>query len=133
MANVASTVPEFSERLEPQPIDARGNMPELARRTIQVGRILQIVTDIANNPETSASDRLAASKLLLDKSLPSLTSMDVTVQSEADVTNPEMFKARLAMLIEKAGPALLSEILGERAKQLPVTIDQAPAPEPKEG
>lgn len=100
--------------------------PESARRKIKVGRIVQILTDLIEAPETEPTVRVQASKLLLDKSLASLSSLDITMNREDELTDQSNVKAKLAMLIEKAGPALLSEILGERAKQLPVTIEQKP-------
>lgn len=96
----------------------RKEHPEEVREKIRMSHLVQILDDIASDPKVKPADRAAAAKVLLDKSLASLTSLDMSVRDDREATSPEMLKAKLAALVEKCGPALLSEILGERARQL---------------
>ena len=61
--------------------------------------------------------QVQAAKVLIDKGKPNLSAVDTTIfDGDAEVNATEV-EARLRMLIAKAEPALLSRILGERARQ----------------
>lgn len=60
--------------------------------------------------------RVQAAKILIDKGKPNLSSIDTTMYDGDIESDPEEMKAKLRMLILKAEPALLSEILGEKAR-----------------
>ena len=95
----------------------RQEHPESVRAQIRASHIVNVLTTILDDPDTKQTDRIAASKILLDKSLSSLSSVDQTVRDERELDDPQAVEARLRMLIAKAEPALLSRILGERARQ----------------
>ena len=95
----------------------RQEHPEDVRAKIQVSHIVNVLTTILDDPETKQTDRIAASKILLDKSLSSLSSVDQTIKDGRELDDPQAVEARLRMLIAKAEPALLSRILGERARE----------------
>ena len=93
----------------------REEHPEDVRRKIQVGNIIARLQSIVEST-ADPKDSIAAGKVLLDKSLSSLSSVDQTVRDERELDDPQAVEARLRMLIAKAEPALLSRILGERAR-----------------
>jgi hypothetical protein len=96
----------------------RTEHPEDVRRRISVGKIVSKLEAIIDAENADTSHILAASKILLDKSLSSLSSMDTTLLDKRDTIEQDQVEAKLRMLINKAEPALLSRILGERARTL---------------
>ena len=106
----------------------REEMPEEVRKRINVAKIVNKLQTIIDDESTESVHVLAASKILLDKSLSSLSSVDQTVRDERELDDPQAVEARLRMLIAKAEPALLSRILGERARQSQDTpVEAVPA------
>ena len=80
---------------------------------------------VSGEPDPQSGDpiemdavRVQAAKILIDKGKPNLSSIDTTMYDGDAESSPEEMKAKLRMLISKADPALLSEVLGERARQI---------------
>lgn len=71
--------------------------------------------------------QVQAAKILIDKGKPNLASMDTTVYDGDAESNPEEVEAKLSMLIMKADAALLSKLLGRRAKAIEAKGDQEAA------
>jgi hypothetical protein len=92
--------------------------PEQVRQRIRAGVVARFLESVVEDGAEKTSDRVAAAKILFDKTLPSLSSID-QVNHDGDMNNPEQTKAKLRMLISKCDPALLSQILGELAKANP--------------
>jgi hypothetical protein len=90
--------------------------PESVRAQIQAGVAVRYLQSLVGDSEQDTVHRVAASKILLDKTVASLSSVDQTVRDERELDDPSAVEARLRMLIAKAEPALLSRILGERAR-----------------
>jgi hypothetical protein len=92
--------------------------PEQVRAKIRAGVVAQFLESVVQDKDEKTADRVAAAKILFDKTLPSLSSID-QVNHDGDMNNPEQTKAKLRMLISKCDPALLSQILGECARANP--------------
>jgi hypothetical protein len=95
----------------------REEHPEDVRKRIKVSNILSALERIIDSEASEDSSIIAASRVMLDKALPSLSAVEQT-NHDGDANNPEQVEAKLRMLISKADPALLSRILGERARSL---------------
>ena len=103
------------------------NLPAKAERARDRVRA-EILSQLLLNYATGKADedgkvveldpgRVQACKILIDKGKPSLSSVDTTVFDGDAEVDPAQVEAKLRMLIAKAEPALLSRILGERARQ----------------
>lgn len=95
----------------------RTEHPEEVRQKIRVGNIIARLEKIIAESDQE-NNVIAASKVLIDKTLPSLSSVDQRVTDNSDSASQEELEAKLRALVSKANPALLSRILGERAKDL---------------
>lgn len=83
-------------------------------RASHAARKLEAILD---DPNAKAEHIIAASKIILDKTVSSLSSIDQSVTNADNLDDPEILKAKLSMLLSKASPELISQILGERARQ----------------
>jgi hypothetical protein len=91
-------------------------MPEDVRNAIRASHAVRYLQSLIDDDGAEHVHRISASKILLDKTVASLSSVDQTVRDERELDDPSAVEARLRMLIAKAEPALLSRILGERAR-----------------
>jgi len=101
----------------PKQAETRREHPEEVRAAIRASVAVHFLQGLLNDPNAEIGHKVNASKILLDKTVASLSAVDQTVH-DADQNNPEQTEAKLRMLINKADPALLSRILGERARSL---------------
>lgn len=101
----------------PKQAETRREHPEEVRQAIRASVAARFLQDLVEDKEADTSHRVSAAKILLDKTVASLSSVDQTVRDETADT-PEALEAKLKHFISKADPALLSKILGERAREL---------------
>jgi hypothetical protein len=98
---------------------------EIARSAIQVGMLVKRLNDYAIGAEDAKEmsvTQIQAAKILLDKSLPSLQSADITAHSSPQIESEEALIAQLRALIVKY-PSLINEIQRvERDKALPAPL-----------
>lgn len=91
----------------------REGHPEEVRQKIRVGNIIARLEKIIEESDQESSI-IAASKVLIDKSLPSLSSVDQT--NYDGESSPETVEAKLEAII-RAKPDLLQRILGRLAQE----------------
>ena len=114
-AKAAGITPEDANW--PKQAETRRETPEEVRAQIRASVAIHFLQSLVDDPSADTGHKVSASKILLDKTVASLSSVDQTVRDERELDDPEKVEARLRMLIAKAEPALLSRILGERARQ----------------
>ena len=102
--------------------------PEAVRQKIRASMVARFLESVVESDNEKTTDRVAAAKILFDKTLASLSSIEQT-NHDGDAITTEQAEAKLRMLISKAEPALLSRILGERARQHGDTPVSVPDPE----
>lgn len=102
----------------PQQKPNRRSHPEEVRQAIRAAHIARYLESIVEDANQETAHRISASKILLDKTIPNLSSVEQTnIDGTAEASQEEL-EAKLRALVSKANPALLSRILGERAKDL---------------
>ena len=113
----------------PKQAETRREHPEEVRAAIRASHAVRFLQSILDNEEVEVAHRISASKILLDKTIASLSAVDQTVRDERDVGDPSLVEAKLRMLVGQADPALLSRILGERARSLQAMPSPTPSAE----
>lgn len=103
----------------PGPTAPRGPQHDDHRAAIDVGKIIARLQRILDDG-SETSHILGAAKILLDKSLPTLNSIEQTAKQEEET--PEQLDAKLRLLISRVDAPTLTRILGERARELRETL-----------
>lgn len=116
MAREAGITPEDPDW--PQQKPTRRPHPEDVRQAIRAAHIARYLESIVEDASQDTSHRISASKILLDKTIPNLSSVEQTNIDATGEASQEELEAKLRALVSKANPALLSRILGEKAKEL---------------
>lgn len=93
----------------PKQAETRREHPEAVRAAIKASLAVHYLEEVLTNPEADPAHRISASKILLDKTVATLSSVEQTVH-DGDANNPDETEAKLRMLINKADPALLSRL-----------------------
>lgn len=92
----------------------RTEHPEEVRARIKAGNIVARLERIVDESDND-SVVIAAGKVLLDKAISNLSSVDQTVRDETAEADPEQLKSKLKAIV-LSNPALLSEVLAEMAR-----------------
>lgn len=93
----------------PKQAETRREHPEEVRARIRAGHAIGKLEAILDDPEAANTEKISAAKILLDKTISSLSSSDIGLRDDG-TENPEQTEAKLRMLINKADPALLSRL-----------------------
>jgi hypothetical protein len=117
----------------PKQAETRREHPEEVRAAIRASVAARYLQTLVEDETAETAHRVSASKILLDKTIASLSSVDQTISDNRDDESPEQLEAKLRMLIDRvnrSNPSLLSHILGTRARELgtpiqPVEVGEA--------
>jgi hypothetical protein len=99
----------------PKQAETRRPHPEEVREKIRVGNIIARLEKIIEESEQEANV-ISASKILLDKTLSSLTAVDQTNRDATEAMDEASLVAKLRAVAQK-NPQLMSQILGDIARQ----------------
>lgn len=102
----------------PKQAETRREHPEEVRAKIRASVAASFLQGLIENESADVGHRVSASKILLDKTLASLSSVDQTTRDVTDELDHESLKAKLKAIV-LSNPALLSEVMAELAKDQP--------------
>lgn len=100
----------------PQQKKKRRPMKEETKEKISQSMVIRGMQKMIDDPETPASVRATLYTKLLDKVVPTLSSVDSTIRDKTQAMDEEALVARLRTLIE-ANPSLASKVFGDHARQ----------------
>ncbi len=98
----------------PEQSKTRPPMLDKTKAKISATKAIQALEKILDEGK-SESARVAAAGKLLDKVVPTLSSVDSTLVNKQENMNEEQLVARLRVLVE-SNPELVSKILGDSAR-----------------
>lgn len=93
----------------------RTEHPEEVRSLMRASAAARYLNSVIEDPSKEDTVRLAATKIVLDKTVSSLSSVDQTVRNETDQMDEESLMAMLKAIVA-ANPALLSRLQAEIAR-----------------
>jgi hypothetical protein len=100
----------------PKQKETRRPMKEETKEKISQSMVIRGMQKMIDDPDTPPTVRATLYTKLLDKVVPTLSSVDSTIRDKTAEMNEEALVARLRTLIE-ANPSLASKVFGDNARQ----------------